>query len=315
MDADRFDALSRALSTGHSRRRLTRLLGGLSLGGVLSALGGNEAAAAKLNGGARCTTKTQCKSGRCLNPNKCDCTKSGCRCTCACSTDPVVRCIVPPNPCKRAVCTATGQCVMRNKCTKQAPGTCGRTGACSNGTCLMYGTTTECGTASCSGESTRVSHFCNGSGSCVAQEQPCGQEEPATCGGTGICNEGVCTKYGRKTECGERSCLSETRMAQHMCDGNGTCERLEEDCRGSKCVEGVCRLRCQNADGSLNDDYCFDSAYCEVNGSCVAQKANGQTCDRPRQCTSGFCVDGTCCNTNTCAAGETCQTGVCQVPQ
>ena len=39
MDADRFDTLSRALTPGHSRRGLTRLLGGALLGGPLAALG------------------------------------------------------------------------------------------------------------------------------------------------------------------------------------------------------------------------------------------------------------------------------------
>src|SRR3712207_303319 len=53
MDADRFHALSRALSTSHPRRRLHSLLGGLSLGGVLSGvIQGVAAADAVLD--ARC---------------------------------------------------------------------------------------------------------------------------------------------------------------------------------------------------------------------------------------------------------------------
>ena len=50
MDDARFDALTKTFGTAHSRRRLTRLLGGLSVGGVLSALGSEEAAAAQLLG-------------------------------------------------------------------------------------------------------------------------------------------------------------------------------------------------------------------------------------------------------------------------
>ena len=52
MDPDRFDALSRALSTSHPRRRLPRLLGGLSLGGLLSGVIREAAAAEVLD--ARC---------------------------------------------------------------------------------------------------------------------------------------------------------------------------------------------------------------------------------------------------------------------
>jgi hypothetical protein len=54
MDRYRFDALSRALWRGHTRRHLTRLLGGLSLGGVLSD-GLPDAAAASAK--KRCTKK------------------------------------------------------------------------------------------------------------------------------------------------------------------------------------------------------------------------------------------------------------------
>ena len=38
MDSDRFDALTRSLSEGMTRRTLTRLLGGLALGGFLPSL-------------------------------------------------------------------------------------------------------------------------------------------------------------------------------------------------------------------------------------------------------------------------------------
>jgi hypothetical protein len=72
MDAHRFDALTRALTATRSRRSLGRLLGGLSLGGVLAALGATEALAAKRNGGAPCTKGSQCKTGKCLR-RTCSC--------------------------------------------------------------------------------------------------------------------------------------------------------------------------------------------------------------------------------------------------
>jgi hypothetical protein len=78
MDADRFDALSRAASTTQPRRRLTRLLGGLSLGAVLSALGTTEAAAGSRLGGSSCTKDDQCQTGRCVGPagnKRCSCSR------------------------------------------------------------------------------------------------------------------------------------------------------------------------------------------------------------------------------------------------
>ncbi len=55
MDDRRFDALTKTLGAGHTRRGLTRLLGAVSLGGVLSASAVQEIAAAPLNGGSACT--------------------------------------------------------------------------------------------------------------------------------------------------------------------------------------------------------------------------------------------------------------------
>ena len=76
MDADRFDTLSRAFSTTQSRRRLTRLVSGLGLGGVLTALGGDRAAAALRNGGESCSRDSQCKTGTCLGSGTCSCSRT-----------------------------------------------------------------------------------------------------------------------------------------------------------------------------------------------------------------------------------------------
>ena len=62
MDADHFDALSRSLTTTRSRRSLARLLSGLILGGVLSALGATEALARCR---PRCGPCKRCQNGRC----------------------------------------------------------------------------------------------------------------------------------------------------------------------------------------------------------------------------------------------------------
>jgi hypothetical protein len=71
MDGSRFDALTKTLGTAHSRRTLTRLLGGLSLGGVLSALGVPAAQATHFgcrHVGKPCTSNDQCCSSRCPGP-------------------------------------------------------------------------------------------------------------------------------------------------------------------------------------------------------------------------------------------------------
>jgi hypothetical protein len=103
MDDSRFDALTKTLGTTHTRRGVARLLGGLGLGGVLSALGTSEALAAARKGGVPCTRKSQCKTGRCVGPagnKQCSCSKK-------------FRAYVQPaGPCKQATCDlATKLCV------------------------------------------------------------------------------------------------------------------------------------------------------------------------------------------------------------
>ncbi len=66
MDAERFDGLARSLTTIRSRRSLTRLLGGLGLGGGFAVWGARETLAAKRTAGEPCTKRRQCKTGKCI---------------------------------------------------------------------------------------------------------------------------------------------------------------------------------------------------------------------------------------------------------
>jgi hypothetical protein len=121
MDGARFDALTKTLGTAHSRRTLTRLLAGLSLGGVLSALGSDEAAAALRIGGTGCSTGGQCKTGQCVG-GRCSCSRK------------FPNCKQPTNPCKEATCNfSTKHCVV-------GPGSddidCGGGKTCCDGRCV-----------------------------------------------------------------------------------------------------------------------------------------------------------------------------------
>ena len=67
MDANRFDALTRSLTSTCSRRHLARLLRGLTLGSVVTArfADGDALAATCLAPKARCRRSGDCCSGRC----------------------------------------------------------------------------------------------------------------------------------------------------------------------------------------------------------------------------------------------------------
>jgi hypothetical protein len=195
MDADRFDALSRALSTGHTRRRLTRLLGGVSLGGVLSALGSDEATATLLNGGYRCTSGSQCKTGKCLRND-----------TCSCSQE-IPKCKQPTNRCKQATCDFdTKRCVTSDKdagspcpddgnpCTRDicdGKGVCTHPNRKDNTSCNWGGMVCVSGSCLCPG----ASHSCSECSRCDAEMgcQPDTARQGKACPQTaGVCCGSVC---------------------------------------------------------------------------------------------------------------------------
>ena len=62
-------------------------------------------------------------------------------------------------------------------------------------------------------------------------------------------------------------------------------------CGAYKCDASMssCLLSCGTDDQCIAGDYCGG-------GSCVPKKAQGQICTQANECTTGFCVDGRCCN-------------------
>jgi hypothetical protein len=102
MDGSRFDALSRSLAAGHSRRGLTRLLGSLALGGASSRLGVAESEAKKKHKPKKkacppCKTR---KKGKCkgLLPDGSACTGGTCQGG-VCLPTPLPPPSPPPDPC------------------------------------------------------------------------------------------------------------------------------------------------------------------------------------------------------------------------
>jgi hypothetical protein len=229
MDADRFDALSRALSTAHTRRRLTRLLGGLGLGGVLTTFGSEEAAAALRNGGYPCTTGSQCKTGKCLGSGKCSCSKDFPTCkqpapiqckkaTCDFSTKRCVtsnkeagaKCPDDGDPCTKNVCDGSGICIH----PKEADGTLCPDGTCQDGDC------DPCG---------RVGYWPN---------QPCCDspvkcEAGASCkiGGLATGEDPYCTPCG---DVGQQCCSDLSCVAGAIC---------EPATRAAMCTSGAAATR------------------------------------------------------------------------
>jgi hypothetical protein len=119
MDANRFDALSRALTTAGTRRTTLRALLGTLLGSALPLDSSEAAAETRLvatdevtaacgPAKKRCKHSRQCCTGKCLKSGP------GQRGKCSCNASNP--CPQPSDPCKKSVCTSTGRCAGRRLC-------------------------------------------------------------------------------------------------------------------------------------------------------------------------------------------------------
>jgi hypothetical protein len=217
MDEARFDALSRSFSTTYSRRGVSRLLGGVTAGSLLTTLGVMQAEGGSRPGGAPCKRGRQCLTHKCVGP------KGQKQCTCS---QELPFCQEPSNPCQKATCDTVNQrCVTTNRpdddsCGNNlncSGGVCGKepgcVGAgslcadefCCSGSCEPSGNLRICG---CSGvgmpchntdedqccqsppgvEVACIGFYCGG---CRGKNQPCDDNGGGCCGSL-ACQSGVC---------------------------------------------------------------------------------------------------------------------------
>jgi hypothetical protein len=209
MDGSRFDALSRSLVRGHSRRGLSQVLGGLVLSGLLTRRGLTEAAAKRKKKKKKrptappvspptpppCPEGQKLCGGRCLSVLICcddtDCA-GGRTCqngTCACPADKLHLC--PGSTVCQECCTVT-DC---------RPDTFDDGQACTNGQCVCPE-----GTRRCPSGSGTMAGFC-GQQCCTASD----------CTGLAFCFRGFC-----------------------RCNTSAACLGF---CASPEC-EGLCTLQC-----------------------------------------------------------------------
>jgi hypothetical protein len=114
------------------------------------------------------------------------------------------------------------------------------------------------------------------------------------CGNDGTCDgAGACRKVGTDHVCATASCNGSTFTPTSTCDGHGACKTvLSTDCGAAPCdvVDG-CRASC------ATDKDCPATSYCNsTTQRCAAKRITGDSCTAVNECSSGFCVDGVCCN-------------------
>ena len=198
------------------------------------------------------------------------------------------------SPCNADVECASDYCVDGVCCNNQCDGDCEN---CNiegqGGICSFHGNMTDpeddCGTCK----------LCNGAGSCnptlsgFDSKDDCQYFASATCQLNGYCDGlGDCAFWDETTICEIQACTGSTLTNTDYCDGDGVClETGSESCCPYTCGNGTdaCRNSCST------DDHCCVGNYCH-GASCIAKKVDGGPCANGNECSSGFCVDGFCCN-------------------
>jgi hypothetical protein len=166
------------------------------------------------------------------------------------------------------------------------------TGNCVDGYCCDTACTDACTACNVSGIEGTCSPL--SAGAAPVGARTCNMQPASTCGHDGTCDGmGRCRNYPNGTACSTPSCNVATGdfKPASLCDGNGACVATATyNCAPYKCQDTT---QCWPTCGSDNTK-CSGSNSC-VNGLC-GTIPNGRTCSANAQCTSGYCVDGYCCN-------------------
>lgn len=295
MDGTRFDAFTKELSRGYSRRLLLRAL----VGGVAATLGRRAAEAAS------CT-----RAGRACGPGK-----PGCCNDLTCLNGECAR-------------TCTPRCTGKNCGDDGCGGTCGNCAAgqgCCRGKCTDLTTRRDCGACGhrCPPREICVAGTCQSEctpTTCAAQGKNCGTspdgcggtldcggcDAPQTCGGGGVAN--VC---GGDVQCGgcdaaqcqtcvDGQCVAACDGSEGCCDGTCTLLFTTSNCGACgrvctttvanatpACINGACTYFCNPPDfidcGGVCVDWRNDPDNCGVCGN-ACKSINGTAA-----CTNGTC--------------------------
>ncbi|HEY0712949.1 MAG TPA: hypothetical protein VGF45_09770 [Polyangia bacterium] len=132
------------------------------------------------------------------------------------------------------------------------------------------------------------------------------------CGRTGRCGMGACELAAANKSCGDSTCNGTQFTAVPRCNGMGKCiASAPTTCPNNfTCKNRVCTTAC-----ATNTD-CAPGFDCDLSdGKCKVLLASGATCNASlggKDCKSGHCIDGVCCDTactGTCNACTQAKTG------
>jgi hypothetical protein len=197
--------------------------------------------------------------------------------------------------------------VFGGACTTNAD--CGAALSCVDGVCCQ---STSCATC----------ERCDLAGSVGKCSKVTSAEDTDTCTGTKACDAtGACRKKAGQVCAIGTDCLS-GNCADGICCNNacpgvcescnqasslGTCTPLAKGAPGKGCGYFTCTGTTSScATSCAADADCAPNAYCNSSGACVVLLTKGLACTRGRQCATGACVDGVCCDSGCSGTCDVC---------
>jgi MYXO-CTERM domain-containing protein len=237
------------------------------------------------NGTCQPSTAVDCRPGRCDNTTK------QCVLTCTtnsdCSTGSFCRAgtCLAPQP-EGAICAADTECISVH---------------CVDGVCCATPCDGLCQACTNAKKGGGDDGTCGNVADGFDPDSECTETAASTCQADGLCDgAGKCRLWSGSTPCGQTSCVDGTGVGDRskaggqFCDGLGTCTvKSGLECGLFKCAGDVCGTACTSA------TECLSAAYCDLTttpGACKEKSLTGASCVTSEQCSSGFCVDGVCCN-------------------
>ncbi|EYF01332.1 hypothetical protein [Chondromyces apiculatus] len=187
-------------------------------------------------------------------------------------------------------------------------------GFCVDNVCCETACDATCQACSAATKGDGADGTCGNAKNGVDSHDDCDDEGADTCGLDGLCDgEGACRVYPAGSSCGaEAGCENGTQTFPDQCDGEGVCIVVgTQMCGDYNCDPAgmVCLEACTTSTD------CADGSYCNAASECVPQRDQSQTCvgGAEDECTTGFCVDGYCCDTACdaeCKACSSAKTGI-----
>jgi hypothetical protein len=272
-------------------------------------------------------TNNACVAGGCTDclPNATKCSASSLQTCTSAGAWPVAVACPNGNICANATqcatdCSISHQCAAGSFCdgsTCHAGATCAASPGCASGfycdgtaSCkatLAKGIACtgnlQCSTGLFCADSVCCDSACTGAcmacklsgtvGTCTPVTSGTDNQCPVICSGSsitsGLCGtaSGAIGKCASATACPNGNICSSGTACASDCSGSGSCA-ANYYCDGAACQSGS---SCTSAPG------CKTGFYCDTgSGTCKSEGGLGTGCSGNAQCTSGFCVDGVCCN-------------------